>query len=280
VESAGSIDWDMATTATRCLPKFKQLWVSKLATKFLPYGKNMRRWNLRQQARCPRCSCLVEDKEHIFKCQEASAVKQWNKALDDLDQWLQSQHSHPQIRQDIIHGLRQWHDDKPQCWTTSGSTAAQLQDTIGWGAVLEGCISRSWQEEQDQFWKAIKSRKSSWRWTTALLTRLMLTAWDMWQHCNKALHESDINRQAILEEEVNDQIRQVYTQGLGQLPADAKHFMKCPLTKLLKLPASYKNQWIASVDAARIWYIQQKASPTYPERKFMTDYFYWLAHLH
>jgi len=157
---------------------------------------------------------------------------------------------------------------------------AQLQDTIGWGAVLEGCISRSWREEQDQFWKAIKSRKSSWRWTTALLTRLMLTAWDMWQHCNKALHESDINCQAILEEEVNDQIRQVYTQGLGQLPADAKHFMKWSLTKLLKLPASYKNQWIASVDAARIWYIQQKASPTYPERKFMTDYFHQLAHLH
>ncbi len=104
-ESAGSIDWDMAATATRRLPKFKQLWVSKLATKFLPYGKNMRRWNVCQQARCPHCSCPVEDKEHIFKCQEASAVKQWNKALDDLDHWLQSQHSHPQIWQDIIHGL-------------------------------------------------------------------------------------------------------------------------------------------------------------------------------
>jgi len=79
----------------------------------------------------------------------------------------------------------------------------QTQDEVGWGAALEGCLSQYWREEQDQFWKAIKTHKSSSWWTMALLTFLMQAAWDMWHHCNKALHELDKNHQAILEEDVN-----------------------------------------------------------------------------
>jgi len=33
------IDWDMAANTLNALPKARQQWVSKLASKFLPYGK-------------------------------------------------------------------------------------------------------------------------------------------------------------------------------------------------------------------------------------------------
>jgi len=33
------VDWEMADKAMNTLPKAKQQWVSKLAVKFLPYGK-------------------------------------------------------------------------------------------------------------------------------------------------------------------------------------------------------------------------------------------------
>jgi len=57
-----------------------------------------------------------------------------------------------------------------------GLMAGSIQDNIGWGLALEGCLAMRWWEEQDIFWKAIKSRKSSWRWTIELLKRLMMTA--------------------------------------------------------------------------------------------------------
>jgi len=44
----------------------------------------------------------------------------------------------------------------------------------------------------------------------ALLQHLMTMAWDMWQHRNKALHESDENKQAIVEADTNQEIRHAY----------------------------------------------------------------------
>jgi len=84
-------------------------------------------------------------------------------------------------------------------------------------------------------------------WTTALLARLVMTAWDMWQHCNKALHESKVNQQEILKDAITQQINQVYTQGRDQLPRDARQLMKWSLPQLLQLPATYKQQWMATV---------------------------------
>jgi len=41
----------------------------------------------------------------------------------------------------------------------------------------------------------------------ALITCLLLTGWDMWQHQhNAALHELETNQQDILEDGVNQQI--------------------------------------------------------------------------
>jgi len=125
----------------------------------------------------------VEDRDHIFKCLAESAVKQWEKTLEELDTWLQSAQTHPQLWKDIAEGLQQWHDQMSGCQQiVISSTAGQLQDQIGWGLALEGCIATGWHKEQEEYWKAFKSRRSSRQWTIALLTRLMMMAWDMWEH--------------------------------------------------------------------------------------------------
>jgi len=149
----------LADKAMKALPVAKQQWVSKAATKFLPDGKNMQHWGLRSQAKCRRCPCPVEDRDHIFRCLAELAIKQWEKTLEELDTWLQSTQTHPQLRNDIIEGLRQWHDQTSGCRKiVIGSTAGQLQDQIGWGLVLEGCNAKGWHKEQEEYWKAFKSR--------------------------------------------------------------------------------------------------------------------------
>jgi len=96
---------------------------------------------------------------------------------------MEATKTHPQLRHDLIAGLKQWHDAKPpQSTPFEGSLAGIPQEAIGWGMALEGSLSYRWQEEQDIYWKAFKLRKSSKRWTVALIKWLVTTAWDMWKH--------------------------------------------------------------------------------------------------
>jgi len=269
------IDWEMADKAINNLPKAQQKWVSKLAAKFLPYGKNMQRWNLRTQAKCPRCACPIEDKDHIMRCPAESAVARWNKALIELDNWMQAARTHPQLRQDIIAGLQQWHEDGSNAVAPSEEISARTaQDSIGWGIALEGCISTRWREEQDQYLKVFKSRKSSKRWTTALIKRLMTTAWDMWHHRNEALHNSEVNQQEILEADINQEIKQAYDQSMESIPKAAKKLLRRPLKKLLQLPRYYKKQWIATLRAVQTGFQSQQEGLSrdkhQPKNKYLT----------
>jgi len=50
-----------------------------------------------------------------------------------------------------------------------------------------------------------------------LIKKLWNMAWDMWDQWNEALHKSTLNRELILEKDVNDQIRQIYAVGTCQL---------------------------------------------------------------
>jgi len=77
----------------------------------------------------------------------------------------------------------------------------------------------------------------------------MMTAWDMWQHHNKVLHESKENKQAIVEDDINQQIWQVYAQPRNQLARQMQPLMKWSLPQLLQLPAPYKCQWMATMVA-------------------------------
>jgi len=274
---AQTIDWECSEKAIKGLPLTQRQWVAKMASKFLPDSKNMQRWGLRSKAQCPRCVHPMEDKEHILKCPAESAHTQWNKSIAELDQWLQTARTHPQIRKDIVEGLQQWHDQIPGCRPhVEGSTAGHIQDSIGWGLALEGCLARKWQEEQDVLWKAFKSRKSSRRWTTALLTWLMMMAWDMWNHRNKALHEEEANKQAILEDAVNHKIHE---QGRVLLPFNTRSLMKRPLSRLLQFPENYKCQWIVSVAAAKAQFTCLGHNPIRKEQRTMTSYICQMANL-
>jgi len=55
------MDFEMASQALHSLPKAQQ-WVAKSAARFLPYGTNMKWWNLCTDNQCPRFHQLAEGK--------------------------------------------------------------------------------------------------------------------------------------------------------------------------------------------------------------------------
>ncbi len=109
----------------------------------------------------------------------------------------------PTLRQDILDGLARWNQNNKQTTQENRSDAAKEQDLLGWDLTLEGAISKKWRVQQAAHWKTYKSRKSSKRWMTEFLKRLMNTAWDMWQHRNRELHEEPDNRATSAQQQSN-----------------------------------------------------------------------------
>lgn len=79
---------------------------------------------------------------------------------------------------------------KPSDFTRSDGIrdAMKDQEKIGWTNFFLGRWSPKWQAIQAKHYERISSKKSPRRWATAVIHRLFLVAWDLWQHRNDQLH--------------------------------------------------------------------------------------------
>jgi len=75
-------------------------------------------------------------------------------------------------------------------------------------------------------------------------------SWDLWDHHNEALHNSQNARNDILDSSINGQIWFLFGQGLQAVPRDSFAFFKMLLDILLTKTRTYKTRWVASVEAA------------------------------
>ena len=80
--------------------------------------------------------------------------------------------------------------------------------------------------------------------------KLWNVAWDMWDHCNEALHSAADKSKLIHDSKVNDEICSIYALGLQALPRDAFAFLQLPLEAQLTKPSQVNEQWVASVREA------------------------------
>ncbi len=97
-------------------------------------------------------------------------------------------------------------------------------------------------------------QKSSKQWTVELFKKLWNISWDLWDHCNEALHHFPNACDDIMDSRINDQIQILFQQGLQAITRDSFAFFKTPLETLLTKTRHYKTQWVASVEVA----MQQK----------------------
>jgi len=134
-------------------------------------------------------------------------------------------------------------------------------------------VSKKWREQQERYWKAYKSHKSSKQWMMELLKKLMGIAWNMWQHRNKALHKEPDNCTLIVEAEVNEQVTQLYNLGAGSFSPSAA-LMKHTLPNLLQLPHAYKRHWIRLAQIAKQHKDRQCTGPYDSEWRYMQT---WLV---
>lgn len=243
------IDWDSFGAAMKAIPTARQHWISKTITGFCATGRMMRRRRERETDACPRCG-EPEDVEHVWCCgYDTEAL--WNKAINDLRVWMDDNSTHPQMRDAIIHGLNSWRSGTAETFSTLIPWLQELttkQQQCGWRNFFEGLWITDWLIATQRYFLKIAPKKSPRRWTSALIRKMWLIAWDLWEHRNGYLHDKETS---ILSQQVDADISEQFSLGLKQLDNPTKALFQGGLTKVLAKPLEVKQQWLRRVTEAR-----------------------------
>jgi hypothetical protein len=125
------------------------------------------------------------------------------------------------------------------------------QDRLGWEAAFEGKWHIGWAEVQDTYFKFIGSRRSGRRWLIALINKVWLTAWDLWEDRNglNAKRRDEAGR-LVLKARVAAEFR------LGHTSLHRKSrrlFTQRSELVLLELETQTLESWLLRVESARTW---------------------------
>ena len=119
----------------------------------------------------------------------------------------------------------------------------------------------SWRHFQAEHYSFIDSKKSSLRWATALILKLLITAWDFWQYRNDRLHAPAGPRALALHSSLNDDISAELAQGVALLIPPSRYLFDTPFADLQQDSLEGKRQWLCSVRAAKHALAEQHGTP-------------------
>jgi hypothetical protein len=133
------VQWDLIEVAMKEAKGSRRVFISKHVSGMCGVGKFMQRWKLRQGDSCPRCG-MSEDAAHVWICHGERADDIWEKALKNLEQWLQSKQTDPDIQHILISYLCGWRLDQIPNEETFFvfDDLIRQQSKIGWSRFFEG----------------------------------------------------------------------------------------------------------------------------------------------
>jgi hypothetical protein len=169
-DSFSEIHWDAMKKAMLQSPRSRCTFASKHTVGMCGAGKFMQRWKEWESPNCPRCG-QFEDAAHVWVCSGSNAGDIWEKSLRDLDEWMSSVNTDPDIQSAILHFLQSWRSDTTPTISLD-SDIAQQQNTLGWQQFFEGWIPVCWEEAQQSYYSLIRSYRTGRRWIISLIKML------------------------------------------------------------------------------------------------------------
>ena len=250
-----SVDWESIGNAFAKLPKNKQKEVLKWNTGFCGTGVALLQRKHATSAECPGCHHPKEDTVHILQCPASEATKEWNTAVEKLEQWMKKNHGAPELIEAITTGLRAWRNNQPALhrkYSLPGlSTAVQHQNLLGWKGFVHGFVSTHWKHPQDIFLQYKSSRKTGKRWIESLIKKLWETIWAIWRYRNGLVHQQSNTPLHKLTTLLNIEALKELQHGLSGLPDSYAYLFKQKMSKVLKTSINQKKQWLLTVWVAR-----------------------------
>ena len=123
---------------------------------------------------------------------------------------------------------------------------------LGWDNFVLGRWCPSWKKHQDAYYSSTGSLRTSLRWATAVIHKLLLTAWDLWDYRNGRLHGHAGPRELARHQSFNSDIASEFALGSASLVAGSRHLIDSrSLDDLKQESLDGKRHWLQSVRAAR-----------------------------
>ena len=261
--TSDDIAWKSFDLARESLPTKRQHWLVKQYSDTCAVGKVMKYRKEWTHSRCPRCKTPVETSSHVWTCPDQGAQDIWSEAIDSLRVWLASQQTNMAVTDAICDRLKSWSSNTPFLPLESRllglQSAIEAQDIIGWHSAVEGRWSVKWEIIQDRHFKNNSLKRTGRRWLAAIIRKLWITAWDLWEHRNGVQQEvKKAARRAANRVIIQDE----YGQGtIGLEGYDACLFNK-PLLVRLSETLDKQDAWIRRIQSARI-----RAADNIPRRR-------------
>ena len=249
------IDWASLHKSTQSTPQSQKRWLSKWISNTCGVGVKLKQWKHQSHDQCPRCLQPAETVDHVIRCPQAEAIDLWNQSIAQLDEYLTSIKTDPEITQAICTSLRAWHDGThlPPMATDNATLqqAIREQDMIGWRSFIDGFHSLAWRDCQQTYLQRIRSQRNSLVWKAKVTRRIWKIAWDLWTHRNTILHTCGESTHRSEIPHIDQEIRNEYHRGYAGLTARHRHLFTRTLDHLLQASYPNKRAWLASVYAAR-----------------------------
>ena len=178
---------------------------------------------------------------------------------------METNSTHPSITDAVCSGVVSLLRGTPLPPSPPSARRASHDHTlIGWGPLLFGFATSRWQIIQQQHLSSIRSDRSSRRWTIAWLRQLMQVAWDMWDHRNYILHNTQTP--ALLREHLalDTLIQTQFLLGTASLlPSDHFILLRQPLSHVTSsYSLASKRQWLELASLGRERYSLSLLLPT------------------
>lgn len=247
-----AIEWDAVDHAMRNSKWSRQRWVTKHSSGHCGVGVCMKRWKKWSTDNCPRCSA-TEDALHVLTCQGKDASVRWEQSIASVRMWCLNNRTCPEITDAICAALQAWRvgDEPPDMqFTFPGLAEAYHRQTqAGWACLLQGFPVVGWAEVQHAYLVWMGSRTTGKRWLSALIRKLWDVSWDQWEHRNGILHDIEDDQRSRL---LDARIRHQYSLGSDDLLAPERRLLRrVTLEEILRSSVSYRESWIARMEAAR-----------------------------
>jgi hypothetical protein len=117
---------------------------------------------------------------------------------------------------------------------------SRKQFRIGWRHFFEGKPAIGWTNAYRETAKVAVTEAQGLRWLVALHMKLINVAWDLWNHRNGVLHDSECR---LAEEKLDEQVKEIHI-ALQQAWGRRKHVAKVKLTTILGWQEQAKRDWL------------------------------------
>jgi hypothetical protein len=264
------IDWKPREAAQRSGSTTRSTWIAKHSTGFCAVQATLYKWNKQEAPLCPICKLEDEDIEHVLKCKNQSTQEHWTSKLAALKTWLTSTTS-PAMTKTILSSLRHWLEftTEPDYVPPDPTLRQAVEDQSrhGWYSFFMGFLSPCWQQYQFNYYQRKGSKKSSKRWTAALIAHLWNTAWDFWKFRNEIVHNNTEGRYA---QELSNRIDRLLSLTPDSFPRTKRTlFRKFTKKQLLAKHIACREAWVRTLEAFEGKLSPQESSLA-RQRRFMT----------